>query len=109
MSEANINGNYPCIYCLFQHSLVVYVMLFDLTGIILNFHFTHCNILAVRSDPGYLDSFIKGELMRRVSEAFPEDFANNEVARNLYRDRIIECVKLTHQVTICFIKVFFLL
>ena len=39
--------------------------------------------------------------MRRVSEAFPEDFANNDISRNLYRDRIIECVKLNYQV--CFV------
>ena len=54
-----------------------------------------------RSDPEYLDSYIKGELMRRVSEAFPEEFANNDISRNLYRDRIIECVKLNYQV--CFV------
>jgi hypothetical protein len=57
-----------------------------------------------RSDPQYMDTYIKSELMRRVSDAFPDDFANNEIARNMCRDRILECVKLTSQVAYTFFK-----
>lgn len=54
--------------------------------------------LFIRSDTDYLDGYIKPDLMRRVSESFPDDFANNDIARNQCRDKIIECVKYAMQV-----------
>ncbi|XP_076468214.1 transient receptor potential cation channel subfamily M member-like 2 [Babylonia areolata] len=58
-----------------------------------------------RTDAEYLDTYIKAELMRRVSEAFPDDFVNDDVARNMCRDKIIECVKLDHQDNLSFLTI----
>ncbi|KAL8598697.1 hypothetical protein ACOMHN_033261 [Nucella lapillus] len=58
-----------------------------------------------RTDPEYLDSYIKAELVRRVSEAFPDDFVNDDVARNACRDKIIECIRLDHQDNLSFLTV----
>lgn len=58
-----------------------------------------------RSDSDYLDNYIKPELMRRVSEAFPEAFANNEIARNHCRDKVIECVKFAKQEDLTFLTI----
>ncbi|KAK7479220.1 hypothetical protein BaRGS_00029564, partial [Batillaria attramentaria] len=58
-----------------------------------------------RTDVEYLDNYIKPELMRRVSEAFPEDFVNNDIARNQCRDKIIECVKCARQEELTFLTI----
>ncbi|KAK7097580.1 hypothetical protein V1264_004533 [Littorina saxatilis] len=63
------------------------------------------NEMELKSDPEYMDSYIKAELMRRVSEAFPDDFSNNDIARNLCRDKIIECVKLNYQDNLSFLTI----
>lgn len=58
-----------------------------------------------RGDAEYLDTYIKPELVRRVSEAFPQDFVNNEIARNQCRDKIIECVRYAHQDNLTFLTI----
>ncbi|XP_076467609.1 transient receptor potential cation channel subfamily M member-like 2 [Babylonia areolata] len=58
-----------------------------------------------RTDIEYLDTYIKAELMRRVSEAFPDEFANDDIARNLCRDKIIECVKLDQQDNVSYLTI----
>lgn len=66
-----------------------------------------CSHYYFRGDAEYLDTYIKPELVRRVSEAFPQDFVNNEIARNQCRDKIIECVRYAHQVKLKYSSIFF--
>lgn len=44
--------------------------------------------------------YVKPELMKRVSECFPDDFEDNEFARNQCRDRILECISCSRQVCV---------
>lgn len=47
-------------------------------------------------DPEYVESYLKPELSNKISHHFPK-LRENALARNLFRDRILECVRLAKQ------------
>ncbi|ESO90587.1 hypothetical protein LOTGIDRAFT_175813, partial [Lottia gigantea] len=58
-----------------------------------------------RSDKDHYESFIKPELVKKVMTTFPQDFRNNELARNQCRDRILECVEFANQGEQCYLTI----
>ncbi|KAJ8305130.1 hypothetical protein KUTeg_017315 [Tegillarca granosa] len=50
-----------------------------------------------RGDPDHVESYIKPELLSRLTKHFNEEFKDNEIARNKCRDKILECVDMSFQ------------
>ena len=55
-------------------------------------------------DPEYVESYLKPELSNKISHFFPK-LQENALARNLFRDRILECVRLAKQNSLTFLTV----
>ncbi|XP_074597217.1 transient receptor potential cation channel subfamily M member-like 2 isoform X2 [Brevipalpus obovatus] len=55
-------------------------------------------------DPEYVEKFLKPELVTKIAHYFPK-LRENLIARNLLRDRILECVRLARQENLSFITV----
>ncbi|XP_052825070.1 transient receptor potential cation channel subfamily M member 2 [Octopus bimaculoides] len=53
--------------------------------------------LQERSDQDFTDNSLKPELIKRISKTFPDDFKENDIARNAFRDKILECVKYSQE------------
>lgn len=50
-----------------------------------------------RTDPDFLETFLKPELIKLISKAYPSDFKDNDLARNDFRDKILNCVDLAQE------------
>ncbi|XP_053204968.1 transient receptor potential cation channel subfamily M member-like 2 isoform X2 [Panonychus citri] len=55
-------------------------------------------------DPEYVENFLKPELVTKIAHYFPK-LRENVLTRNLFRDRILECVRLAKQNSLSFITV----
>ncbi|XP_015781855.1 protein ced-11 isoform X2 [Tetranychus urticae] len=55
-------------------------------------------------DPEYVENFLKPELVTKIAHFFPK-LRENVLTRNLFRDRILECVRLAKQNSLSFITV----
>ncbi|CAG2103874.1 unnamed protein product [Medioppia subpectinata] len=55
-----------------------------------------CRELADTLDAEYVESFLKPELSNKIVNRFPR-LRDNTLARNIFRDRILECVRLARQ------------
>ncbi|CAG2120476.1 unnamed protein product, partial [Medioppia subpectinata] len=55
-----------------------------------------CRDLADTWDAEYVESFLKPELANKIVNRFPR-LRGNTLARNIFRDRILECVRLARQ------------
>ncbi|OWF47104.1 Transient receptor potential cation channel trpm [Mizuhopecten yessoensis] len=50
-----------------------------------------------RTDPDFLETFLKPELIKMISKTYPSDFKDNDLARNEFRDKILNCVDLAQE------------
>lgn len=53
--------------------------------------------LQERSDQDFEENALKPELIKRITKTFPDDFKENDIARNAFRDKILECVKCSQE------------
>lgn len=60
--------------------------------------------MATAWDPEYVESFLKPELSNKIIHHFPK-LRENTLARNIFRDRILECVRYSKQNTRSYLKV----
>uniref|UniRef100_T1J9X5 Uncharacterized protein n=1 Tax=Strigamia maritima TaxID=126957 RepID=T1J9X5_STRMM len=47
-------------------------------------------------DPDYVEHFIKSELSKKIASSFPK-YRDNNLARNKFRDSILECIRHSHK------------
>ena len=52
-----------------------------------------------RIDEDFREHIIKPELIKMICKMYPNDFKDNDVARCEFRDKIIECVDLSQDVS----------
>ncbi|XP_033743506.1 transient receptor potential cation channel subfamily M member 7-like [Pecten maximus] len=50
-----------------------------------------------RTDPDFLETFLKPELIKLICKTYPSDFKDNDLARNEFRDKILKCVDLAQE------------
>ncbi|RWS26931.1 protein ced-11-like protein [Leptotrombidium deliense] len=55
-------------------------------------------------DPEYIESYLKPEISGKIVHYFPK-FRDNALARNIFRDRILDCIRLAKQGTLSFLTV----
>ncbi|XP_048243432.1 transient receptor potential cation channel subfamily M member-like 2 [Haliotis rufescens] len=58
-----------------------------------------------RSDDDHVNMFVKPELMKKVKDAFPKDFKDDDLARNECRDKILECAIMAHQDSLTYLTI----
>lgn len=55
-------------------------------------------------DPEFVESYLKPELSNKISHHFPK-LQENTLARHLFRDRILECIRLARQNKLSFMTI----
>lgn len=59
----------------------------------------HVSFFFYRTDTDYEEHHLKPELLKMISYTFPNEFRENDFAKNNLRDKILECVNLASEVS----------
>ncbi|KAL5012942.1 hypothetical protein ScPMuIL_011493 [Solemya velum] len=50
-----------------------------------------------RNDSDFEENFLKPELIKMINKNYPQDFKDNDLARNAFRDKILDCVNIAQE------------